>query len=54
MHYTTEMYELIGRGILKVNIYKEYPFTAEGVQQAQKDLVGGKTIGKLVVNVNIS
>ncbi|KAF9005716.1 NAD(P)-binding protein [Hymenopellis radicata] len=54
LHYTTEMYELIGRGILKINIYKEYPFTAEGVQQAQKDLVGGKTIGKLVVNVNIS
>ncbi|KAL0565498.1 NADPH:quinone reductase [Marasmius crinis-equi] len=50
-YYGNKSFELIGNGVLKINIYKEYPFTAEGVQQAQKDLVGGKTTGKLVVKV---
>jgi len=50
-YYGNKVFELIGNGILKINIFKEYPFTAEGVQQAQKDLVGGKTTGKLVVKV---
>ena len=29
----------------------EYPFTAEGVQSAQRDLTGGKTTGKLLIKV---
>ena len=51
-HYVTEVYDLIAKGVIKINIYKEYPFTAEGVQQAQKDLVGGKSTGKLIIDVN--
>ncbi|KAG6899821.1 hypothetical protein C0993_006522 [Termitomyces sp. T159_Od127] len=50
-HYGKKVYELIGDGTLKINIFKEYPFTAEGVREAQSDLVGGKTTGKLVVKV---
>lgn len=49
--YGSELFKLIESGVLKINIFKEYPFTAEGVQQAQKDLVGGKTTGKLVVKI---
>ncbi|OCH93355.1 NAD-P-binding protein [Obba rivulosa] len=49
--YGSQLYSLIEQGILKINIFKEYPFTAEGVQQAQKDLVGGKTTGKLIVKI---
>ncbi|KAG6859641.1 hypothetical protein C0995_006348 [Termitomyces sp. Mi166 len=50
-HYGKKVFELIGDGTLKINIFKEYPFTAEGVRQAQNDLVGGKTTGKLIVKV---
>ena len=34
-----------------MNVHKEYPFTAEGVVDAQKDLTGGKTTGKLVIKI---
>ncbi|KAG6888328.1 hypothetical protein C0992_008828 [Termitomyces sp. T32_za158] len=50
-YYGKKVYELIGNGTLKINIFKEYPFTAEGIRQAQSDLVGGKTTGKLIVKV---
>ncbi|KAF9257094.1 NAD(P)-binding protein [Marasmius fiardii PR-910] len=50
-YYGHKIFELIGNGVLKINVFKEYPFTAEGVQQAQRDLVEGKTTGKLVVKV---
>ncbi|KAG7451752.1 NAD(P)-binding protein [Guyanagaster necrorhizus] len=50
-HYTTGVFDLIAKGVFKINIFKEYPFTAESVRQAQKDLTGGKTIGKLLIKV---
>lgn len=46
-----ELFGLIASGQLKINIYGEYPFTAEGVRAAQQDLVGGKTTGKLLIKV---
>jgi NADPH2:quinone reductase len=45
---------LIRDGTLKIKVHKEYPFTAEGVADAQKDLTGGKTTGKLVINIEDS
>jgi NADPH2:quinone reductase len=51
LYYGNKVFELIKNGTLKINIFKEYPFTAEGVRQAQIDLVGGKTTGKLIVKV---
>ncbi|KAG6888329.1 hypothetical protein C0992_008829 [Termitomyces sp. T32_za158] len=50
-HYGKKVFELIGDGSLRINIFKEYPFTAEGVKQAQSDLVEGKTTGKLIIKV---
>ena len=49
--YITELFKLIANGTVKINVHAECPFTAEGVQQAQKDLTGGKTTGKLIVKV---
>ncbi|KAI0336846.1 NAD-P-binding protein [Cubamyces sp. BRFM 1775] len=49
--YSTELFRLIATGDLKIRIHGEYPFTAEGVQQAQKDLTGGKTVGKLIIKI---
>lgn len=48
-HYGQALFKLVEDGSLKININKEYPFTAEGVQQAQRDLTGGKTVGKLLI-----
>jgi NADPH:quinone reductase len=50
-YYGKRMFELVENGTFKINIFKEYPFTVEGVQQAHIDLVGGKTTGKLIVKV---
>ncbi|KAG5652070.1 hypothetical protein H0H81_006425 [Sphagnurus paluster] len=49
--YGKEVFQLIGSGALKIHIFKEYPFTTEGVQQAHSDLVGRKTTGKLIIKV---
>ena len=51
-HYGTELFSLISSGVIKIKVFKEYPFTAQGVQQAQTDLTGGKTTGKLVIKVS--
>ncbi|CAL1709099.1 unnamed protein product [Somion occarium] len=49
--YVGELFDLVANEKLKVLIHKEYPFTAEGVQQAEKDLTTGKTVGKLLIKV---
>ncbi|KIY50470.1 NAD(P)-binding protein [Fistulina hepatica ATCC 64428] len=51
-NYSQQLFKLIATDALKIKVFQEYPFTAEGVQQAQKDLVTGKTIGKLVIKVD--
>lgn len=50
-YYGSKVFELVENGTLKINIFKDYPFTTEGIQQAQSDLTEGKTTGKLVVKV---
>ncbi|KAF8640806.1 hypothetical protein AX17_000455 [Amanita inopinata Kibby_2008] len=50
-HYGKKTFSLISDGVVKIHVFKEYPFTAEGVQQAQRDLTGGKTTGKLVIKI---
>ncbi|KAL0951872.1 hypothetical protein HGRIS_008532 [Hohenbuehelia grisea] len=52
LHYGNELFSLISKNILKTKIWKEYAFTAEDVQQAQRDLTGGKSVGKLVIRVH--
>jgi NADPH:quinone reductase-like Zn-dependent oxidoreductase len=50
-HYYNELWQLIQSGGLKIHIYKEYPFTAEGVAAAQTDQASGKTTGKLIIKI---
>nr|GAT61038.1 NAD(P)-binding protein [Mycena chlorophos] len=50
-HYASELFSLIAEQKLQVQIHKEYPFTREGVIQAQKDLTSGHTVGKLLLKV---
>jgi NADPH:quinone reductase len=49
LHYGSLVLDLIDKGVLKVNVYKEYKFLAEGVRAAHTDLVSGETTGKLVI-----
>ncbi|KAH7916395.1 hypothetical protein BJ138DRAFT_1131914 [Hygrophoropsis aurantiaca] len=52
LYYSHKLFSLLSDGTLRTQVFKEYPFTTEGVQQAQKDLTGGKTTGKLVIKVS--
>lgn len=36
--YSTELFKLVKDGHLKLAVHAEYPFTADGVKQAQKDI----------------
>jgi len=51
LHYGKIFFDLVEKDVLRANIFKEYPFTAEGVQQAQIDLTSGTTTGKLLVKI---
>ncbi|KAF8274221.1 NAD-P-binding protein [Lactarius quietus] len=50
-NYSAELWELVSSGALKINVYTEYAFTAEGVRQAHIDLASGTTTGKLLIKV---
>lgn len=50
--YGQELMELLASGAVKPVIFKEYPFTAEGVAQSQKDMAEGRSVGKLLIKVS--
>lgn len=50
-HYSKLFFDVVSKGIVKINIFHEYPFTAEGVRQAQTDLPRGKSTGKLIIKI---
>jgi len=49
--YADELFDLVAKGILKPEVHKEYPFSAEGVKESQKDITSRGTIGKLLIKV---
>lgn len=49
--YSKLFFDVVGKGTVKINIFHEYPFSAEGVRQAQTDLHRGKSTGKLIVKI---
>lgn len=54
LYYSTKLFDLISQGAIKIQIFKEYPFSAEGVREAQADLAerSGKTAGKLLIKIS--
>jgi len=50
-HYSKLFFDVVSKGVVKINIFHEYSFTAEGVQQAQTDLPRGKSTGKLIIKI---
>ncbi|KAH8823564.1 hypothetical protein DL96DRAFT_1670936 [Flagelloscypha sp. PMI_526] len=49
--YGTRLWDLVTKGVFKIRVYQEYPFTREGVIQTQKDITSRKTVGKLLIKV---
>ena len=51
--YSQELFKELASGRLQVKIHDVYPFTTEGVRQAQTDLTtpGGKVAGKLLIKI---
>ena len=50
-HYSKLFFDVLSKGVIKINIFREYPFSAEGVRQAQTDLPSGKSTGKLIIKI---
>ena len=50
-HYSKLFFDAVSKGVVKINIFHEYAFTAEDVRQAQTDLPRGKSTGKLIIKI---
>ncbi len=52
-HYSQEVYNALKSGLFKIRICSVYPFTAEGVQDAQREITtpGGKLAGKILIKI---
>ncbi|KAH9849205.1 NAD-P-binding protein [Lenzites betulinus] len=52
-YYGEKLFGYVASGVLKINIFKQYPFTTEGAREAHRDLTtkGGSTVGKLVYTI---
>ncbi|OCF35311.1 NADPH2:quinone reductase [Kwoniella heveanensis BCC8398] len=50
--YTDELTDLTRNGVTKYAVHKVYDFTEEGVRQAQVDIEGRGTSGKLLIHVS--
>ncbi|PSS36823.1 hypothetical protein PHLCEN_2v1367 [Hermanssonia centrifuga] len=52
-HYSQEVSNALKSGLFKIRICSVYPFTAEGVQEAQREITtpGGKVAGKILIKI---
>jgi NADPH2:quinone reductase len=50
-YYGQEVWKRVSDKTLRLHIFKEYTFTADGVKEAHLDLTGGKTTGKLLIKI---
>lgn len=52
-HYSKELWQCITNGTFKIRICEVYPFSTEGVREAQKELTtpGGKLAGKILLKI---
>lgn len=41
----------MARDIVKLRVHKEYELSADGIKQAQSDITGRSSTGKLIVRV---
>ncbi|KDE02769.1 hypothetical protein, variant [Microbotryum lychnidis-dioicae p1A1 Lamole] len=49
--YSTELFGLLASGQLRLSVHSEYPLSTKGIKQAQVDIMGRKSSGKLLIKV---
>ncbi|GAA6061498.1 hypothetical protein JCM10212_000202 [Sporobolomyces blumeae] len=49
--YSSELFEIVKLGHLDLAVHGEYDLSTEGIKQAQMDIMGRKTSGKLLIKV---
>ena len=49
--YVAEVFRLVANGVFKPVVHKEYPLSAEGVREAEKEVWESKTAGKCLIKV---
>lgn len=52
-HYLAELWQALRSGLFKIRIERVYPFTTEGVREAQTELTtpGGTLAGKILLKI---
>ncbi|TIC38488.1 NAD(P)-binding protein [Wallemia mellicola] len=50
--YASELFDLIGKGVVKLHTHGVYDFTIDSLRQAQADITSRNTTGKLIVKVS--
>lgn len=52
-HYLAELWQGLRSGLFKIRIERVYPFTTEGVREAQTELTtpGGTLAGKILLKI---
>lgn len=52
-HYSQELFKLLVDGVFKIRIESVYPFSTQGVKDAQTELTtpGGKLAGKILIKI---
>ena len=53
-NYLHEMWQILQSGTYKIRIHRVFPFTAEGVREAQKEIntPGSGVTGKLLIKIS--
>jgi len=51
LEYANWLWKLLQDGSLKIKVFKEYPFSVEGLAQTSTDQTSRGTVGKLLVKV---
>lgn len=49
--YTSELWDLVAKKVVKLQIHGDYEFSAEGIKKAQEDITGRGTTGKLLIKI---
>ena len=51
--YVAEVFRLVASGVFKPVVHGEYPLSAEGVREAEREVWESKTAGKCLIRVAV-
>lgn len=50
--YSKDFFDLLAKGVVKIQIHDIYPLSTDGIRRSQEDITSRKTTGKLLVDCN--